>query len=93
LINKNFYILKKIFFDIQAAETTFSVNVISTVASNIHQQNSFKNQTSAVQTQTQTSTAAMPVTSQNLNPTTSIAIPSNSNNNYINNITVSKILL
>lgn len=70
-----------------AAETTFSVNVISTVASNVHPQNSFKNQTSAVQTQTQT-TATMPVTSQTLIPTASITVPSNSNNNYINNITV-----
>ncbi|XP_011342523.1 mucin-17 isoform X2 [Ooceraea biroi] len=71
-----------------AAETTFSVNVISTIPPNIHPQNSFKSQTSAAQTQTQTSTAAMPVTSQTLNPTTSITVPSNSNNNYINNITV-----
>ncbi|XP_011156187.1 mucin-17 isoform X1 [Solenopsis invicta] len=67
-------------------ETTFSVNVVSTVASTIHSQNSFKNQTSAAQTQT--STAAMPVTSQTLNPTTSVTIPSSSNNSYINNITV-----
>ncbi|XP_032677324.1 mucin-4-like isoform X2 [Odontomachus brunneus] len=72
----------------RASETSFSVNVPSTVASSIHLQNSFKNQTSAVQTQTQTTTAAIPVTSQNLNPTTSVSISSNSNNSYINNITV-----
>ncbi|XP_011642042.1 mucin-17-like isoform X1 [Pogonomyrmex barbatus] len=69
------------------AETTFSVNVVSTVA-NIHSQNSFKNQTSATQTQTQTSTASMPITSQTLSPTTSVAMPSSSNNSFINNITV-----
>ncbi|XP_071553377.1 uncharacterized protein [Temnothorax nylanderi] len=67
-------------------ETTFSVNVVSTVASSIHSQNSFKNQTSAAQTQTQTSTAAMPVTSQTLSSTTTM--PSSSNSSFINNITV-----
>ncbi|XP_071640486.1 uncharacterized protein [Temnothorax longispinosus] len=67
-------------------ETTFSVNVVSTVASTIHSQNSFKNQTSAAQTQTQTSTAAMPVTSQTLSSTTTM--PSSSNSSFINNITV-----
>ncbi|KAL0122577.1 hypothetical protein PUN28_007345 [Cardiocondyla obscurior] len=65
------------------AETTFSVNVVSTVASSI--QNSFKNQTSAAQTQTHT-TASMPVTS--LSPTTSVTIPSSSNTSFISNITV-----
>ncbi|XP_036150027.1 serine-rich adhesin for platelets isoform X2 [Monomorium pharaonis] len=70
------------------AETTFSINVVSTVASNIHSQNSFKNQTSVAQTQTQTSTAAIPITSQTLNSTTSVTMSSSSNNSYINNITV-----
>ncbi|XP_012056300.1 PREDICTED: mucin-17 [Atta cephalotes] len=72
------------------AETTFSVNVVSTVASNIHSQNSFKNQTSAAQTQTQTQTSipTMPATSQTLSPTTSVTMPTSSNNNYINNITM-----
>ncbi|KYN02548.1 PREDICTED: mucin-17 [Cyphomyrmex costatus] len=72
------------------AETPFSINVISTVASNIHSQNSFKNQTSAAQTQTQTSTATMSATSQTSNPITSVSMPTSSNNNYINNITMSQ---
>lgn len=72
------------------AETMFSV--VSSVASNIHSQNSFKNQTSAAQTQTQTSTTAMPATSQtpSLNIVTSVTMPSSSNNSFINNITVSQ---
>ncbi|GAB1863788.1 hypothetical protein CAJAP_04867 [Camponotus japonicus] len=67
-----------------AAESTFNVSLVSTVASNVHLQNSFKNQTSAAQTQTQTSTITMPVTSQSLNPTTSVTMPSSTNINYIN---------
>ncbi|XP_029172480.1 mucin-17-like isoform X1 [Nylanderia fulva] len=66
------------------AEPTLNVSLVSTAASNVHVQNSFKNQTSAAQTQTQTSTIAIPVTSQSLNPTTSVTMPSNTNINYIN---------
>ncbi|XP_011873442.1 PREDICTED: mucin-17 isoform X2 [Vollenhovia emeryi] len=70
------------------AETTFNVNVVCTVGSNVLSQNSFKNQTSAAQTQTQTSTAVMPVTSQTPSSTTSVTMPSSSSSSYINNITV-----
>ncbi|XP_072743417.1 uncharacterized protein [Anoplolepis gracilipes] len=72
-----------------AAEPTFNVSLVSTVASNVHLQNSFKNQMSAAQTQTQTSTIAMPVTAQSLNPTTSVTMPSNTNINYINITSIS----
>ncbi|XP_050470250.1 mucin-4-like isoform X3 [Bombus huntii] len=56
-------------------ETGFSMNAVSTMAPNIISQNSYKNQTSAVQTQTQPSTTV--VTSQSLNPSTSSTISQN----------------
>lgn len=62
------------------------MNAVSTIASNLISQNSYKNQTSAVQTQTQTSTTV--VTSQNLNPSTSSTVQNNSSNNYMNNLSV-----
>ncbi|XP_031366620.1 mucin-5AC-like isoform X2 [Apis dorsata] len=71
-----------------ATETSFSVNAVSTIASNLISQNSYKNQTSAVQTQTQTSTTV--VTSQNLNPSTSSTVQNNSSNNYMNNLSISQ---
>ncbi|XP_076247892.1 uncharacterized protein LOC143187550 isoform X2 [Calliopsis andreniformis] len=70
-------------------ETNFNVNPVSTVASNLISQNSYKNQTSAVQTQTQTSTTV--VASQNLNPSTPATVQNNTTTtNYINNLTVSQ---
>ncbi|XP_076285857.1 uncharacterized protein LOC143211779 isoform X2 [Lasioglossum baleicum] len=68
------------------AEASFNVNVVSTLASTITPQNSYKNQTSAVQTQTHTATAV--VTSQNLNPSIPTTVQSNTSNSYMNNLTV-----
>ncbi|XP_076764999.1 uncharacterized protein LOC143431976 isoform X4 [Xylocopa sonorina] len=69
-------------------ETSFNVNAVSTIASNLMPLNSYKNQTSVVQTQTQTSTTM--VTSQNLNPSTSSMAQNSSSNNYMNNLSVSQ---
>lgn len=62
------------------------MNAVSTMAPNIISQNSYKNQTSAVQTQTQPSTTV--VTSQSLNPSTSSTVQNNSSNSYMNNLSV-----
>ncbi|CAK9803536.1 BRD4-interacting chromatin-remodeling complex-associated protein-like [Anthophora plagiata] len=70
------------------SETSFNVNAVSTIASNLISQNSYKNQTSAVQTQTQTSTTV--VTSQNLNPSTSSTVQNNPSSSYMNNLSVSQ---
>lgn len=70
------------------SEANFNVNAVSTIASNLISQNSYKNQTSAVQTQTQTSTTV--VTSQNLNPSTPTTVQNNTPNNYMNNLTASQ---
>ncbi|XP_033175516.1 mucin-17 isoform X2 [Bombus impatiens] len=69
-------------------ETGFSMNAVSTMAPNIISQNSYKNQTSAVQTQTQPSTTV--VTSQSLNPSTSSTVQNNSSNSYMNNLSISQ---
>ncbi|XP_031825975.1 uncharacterized protein LOC116424130 isoform X3 [Nomia melanderi] len=70
------------------SEAGFNVNAVSTLTSGITPQNSYKNQTSAVQTQTHTSTAV--VTSQNLNPSIPTTVQSNTSNTYMNNLTVSQ---
>ncbi|XP_076670521.1 uncharacterized protein LOC143369905 isoform X3 [Andrena cerasifolii] len=70
------------------SEANFNVSAVSTIPSNLISQNSYKNQTSAVQTQTQTSTTV--VTSQNLNPSTPTTVQSNTTSNYMNNLTVSQ---
>lgn len=75
------------FVSVQGSETNFSVNPVSTVTPNLVPQNSYKNQTSAVQTQTQTSTTA--VTTQNLNPNTPVTVQNSTATNYMNNLTVS----
>ncbi|XP_003396654.2 mucin-17 isoform X1 [Bombus terrestris] len=71
-----------------STETSFSMNAVSTMAPNIISQNSYKNQTSAVQTQTQPSTTV--VTSQSLNPSTSSTVQNNSSNSYMNNLSISQ---
>ncbi|XP_078044101.1 uncharacterized protein LOC144473778 isoform X2 [Augochlora pura] len=68
------------------SEASFNVNAVPTIASTITPQNSFKNQTSTVQTQTHTSTTV--VTSQNLNPSIPTTVQSNTRNSYMNNLTV-----
>ncbi|XP_076623344.1 uncharacterized protein LOC143342908 isoform X2 [Colletes latitarsis] len=70
------------------SDANFNVNAVTTIASNLISQNSYKNQTSAVQTQTQTSTTV--VTSQNLNPSTPTTVQNNTTSNYINNLTTSQ---
>ncbi|XP_047361967.1 uncharacterized protein LOC124953931 isoform X3 [Vespa velutina] len=70
-------------------EPNFSVNIVTTHATNTQSQNTYKNQTSTTQSQTQTSTTALPVTS-NLNTVTSTSLQNNSSNNYINNLPVSQ---
>ncbi|XP_017892355.1 protein split ends-like isoform X2 [Ceratina calcarata] len=67
-------------------ETSFSVNALSTVAPNLMPQNSFKTQTSAVQTQTQPTTPV--VSLPNIIPSTSSTTQTNSSNNFINNLSV-----
>ncbi|KAG7188110.1 hypothetical protein KM043_015958 [Ampulex compressa] len=73
-----------------SSETSFSVNVVSTIASNVLSQNSYKNQTSAVQTQTQTSTAAaiVPIVSQTPNSNINRTVQNNSSSGYLTNLAV-----
>ncbi|XP_053972030.1 uncharacterized protein LOC128872896 isoform X1 [Hylaeus volcanicus] len=70
------------------SETNFNVNAVTSIASNLISQNSYKNQTSAVQTQTQASTAV--VTSQNVNPSTPTTVQSSAPSSYINSLTASQ---
>ncbi|XP_029052515.1 mucin-4-like isoform X1 [Osmia bicornis bicornis] len=68
------------------SETSFNVNAVSTIASNLMSQNSYKNQTSAVQTQTQTSTTVL--ASQTLNSNTPTTVQNNTPSNYMNSLTI-----
>ncbi|XP_012140061.1 uncharacterized protein LOC100876049 isoform X2 [Megachile rotundata] len=68
------------------SETSFNVNAVSTIASNLMSQNSYKNQTSAVQTQTQTSTTVL--TSQTLNSNTPTTVQTNTPSSYMNSLTI-----